>query len=132
MLAILEYGKSTLINSLFEEEKTVEGQISQKNKRGKNTTTQARLYELDKNTYIADTPGLSTFDIYEIESKDLEKYFVEFKEHLKECEFVGCTHLKEQNCGIKEAVKKNLISQERYDRFVQIYEDIKEREKNKW
>ena len=32
-------GKSTLINGIFKEELTKEGEISQKNKRGKNTTT---------------------------------------------------------------------------------------------
>ena len=69
-------GKSTLINGIFQKELTKEGEISQKNKRGKNTTTTIKLYEIEKNTYIADTPGFATFEISEIESKDLEKYFI--------------------------------------------------------
>ena len=36
-------GKSTLINKLFDKDITDEGQISSKNKRGKNTTTQVKL-----------------------------------------------------------------------------------------
>ena len=71
-------GKSTLINGIFNNEITQEGEISKKNKRGKNTTTSTKLYEIDKNIYIADTPGFSTFDISEIESKDLAQYFIEF------------------------------------------------------
>jgi ribosome biogenesis GTPase len=51
-------GKSTLINAIFSEEMTQEGEISQRNKRGKNTTTSIKLYEINKNTYIADTPRI--------------------------------------------------------------------------
>lgn len=125
-------GKSTLINSIFGDETTQEGLISAKNKKGKNTTTTIKLYKIDKDTYIADTPGFSTFDISEIESKELENYFIEFRNKVKECEFVGCTHIKEQNCGIKQALDKNEISKERYDRYIKIYEELKDKEEHKW
>lgn len=124
-------GKSTLINAIFQSEITQEGEISRRNKRGKNTTTSIKLYEIDNNTYIADTPGFSTFDISEIESKDLAKYFKEFEQYIPECEFVGCTHIKEQNCGIKKAVKDGKIEQQRYDRFCKIYLELKQKEERK-
>ena len=124
-------GKSTLINAIFNKDVTLEGEISKKSRRGKNTTTYTRLYEIDENTYIADTPGFSTFDISEIESKDLALYFREFKNHIKDCEFVGCSHIKEENCGIKNAIKVGEIEQERYDRFCKIYEELKKKEERK-
>lgn len=124
-------GKSTLINGIFKKEITQEGEISKKNKRGKNTTTAIRLYEIDKNTYIADTPGFSTFDISEIESKNLCDYFKEFKEYIGNCEFIGCTHIKEENCGIKKAIKEGKITKERYDRFCKIYQELKQKEERK-
>lgn len=124
-------GKSTLINAIFKEDITQEGEISKKSKRGKNTTTSTKLYEINNKTFIADTPGFSTFDISEIESKDLAKYFREFKEHISECEFIGCTHIKEENCGIKNAIKEGKIEQERYDRFCKIYQELKQREERK-
>ena len=124
-------GKSSLINAIFKKVLTQEGEISKKNKKGKNTTTNVKLYEIDKSTYIADTPGFSTFDISEIESNRLAEYFKEFKEYIKFCEFVGCTHIKEENCGIKEAVEKGKISKERYERFCTIYNELKEKEKRK-
>lgn len=125
-------GKSTLLNDLFEDNLTLEGKISSKNKRGKNTTTTVKLYELEENTFIADSSGFSTFDIYEIEITNLAEYFVEFKEYIENCEFVGCTHIKEENCGIKQALKENKISQNRYERYIKIYEEIKDREEHKW
>lgn len=124
-------GKSTLINSIFEKEVTEEGQISQKNKRGKNTTTKTRLYEIEKETYIADTPGFSTFDISEIASKDLAKYFKEFEKFISKCEFLDCTHIKEENCAIKKAIESKEISSERYERFCKIYNELKEKEERK-
>ena len=125
-------GKSSLINAIFNKDVTEEGEISKKNKRGKNTTTSIKLYEIDKETFIADTPGFSTFDISEIESKDLYLYFKEFKKYIDNCEFIGCTHIKEENCGIKEAVREGKIDSKRYERFVKIYEDLKKREERRW
>lgn len=125
-------GKSSTINVLFGENKTLEGEISQKNKKGKNTTTDTRLYELESKTYIADTPGFSSFEITEIESNELDKNFREFKDKIRKCEFVGCTHIKEQNCEIKRAVTNGEISKERYDNYCKIYEELKEKEKYRW
>ena len=125
-------GKSSLINAIFNKDVTEEGEISKKNRRGKNTTTSIKLYEIDKETFIADTPGFSTFDISEIESKNLCLYFKEFKKYIEDCEFIGCTHIKEENCGIKEAVREGKIDSKRYERFVKIYEDLKKREERRW
>ena len=125
-------GKSTIINALFNDNVTTEGEISNKNKKGKNTTTDVKLYELDKDTYIADTPGFSSFEITEIESTDLDKYFIDFKKYIQECEFVGCTHIKEEKCGIKNATEEGKILKERYERFCIIYNDLKEKEARRW
>lgn len=125
-------GKSTLLNAIFEKDVTQEGQISIKNKKGKNTTTAIRLYEIEEDTYIADTPGFSVFDIYEIETRDLYKYFREFKVYEKSCEFVGCTHIKEKECGIRKALEEGNISNSRYQNYIKIYEDLKDREEHKW
>lgn len=126
-------GKSTLINGIFKQDMTLEGEISQRNKRGKNTTTSIKLYQVDVDTYIADTPGFSTFSIEEIERKELVNYFVEFKDKVSDCEFVGCTHIKEENCGIKKAIQKGKIDLARYERFCKIDQQLKEREeKRKW
>lgn len=125
-------GKSSIINALFEEDKTQEGEVSKKNKKGKNTTTDTKLYELEENTFIADTPGFSSFEISEIESNQLDKNFREFNNEIPNCEFVGCTHIKEENCGIKKAIEENRISKERYERYLKIYEELKDKEKHRW
>ena len=125
-------GKSTLINAIFGDDITQEGEVSKKNKRGKNTTTATKLYEIAENTYIADTPGFSTFEITELNSNDLAHYFREFAQEISNCEFVSCTHIKEEKCGIKEAILQGKISEKRYERFCKIYQELKQREERKW
>ena len=125
-------GKSTLINNIFKEILTIEGNISNKNQRGKNTTTSIKLYKINENSYIADTPGFSTFDIYEIESEDLSNYFIDLAEYIENCEYVGCSHIKEENCGIKQAIEQNKISTQRYETYCKLYNELKEKELHKW
>lgn len=125
-------GKSSIINALFDKETTQEGEISKKNKKGKNTTTDTKLYKLEKDTYIADTPGFSSFEISEIESTELDKCFREFVPEIEKCEFVGCTHIKEENCGVKKAMQEGRVSTERYERYCNMYDELKEKEKYKW
>ena len=125
-------GKSTLINNIFNDVLTSEGEISNKNKRGKNTTTSIKLYKINENSYIADTPGFSTFDIYEIESNDLTNYFIDLSKYIENCEFTGCTHIKENECGIKKALEEGKISKQRYDTYCKLYNELKEREQHKW
>lgn len=124
-------GKSTLINGIFDEVLTQEGEVSHKNKKGKNTTTSTRLYKIKENTYIADTPGFSTFDVYEIEYRELYRYFKEFNKYNNKCEYLDCTHIKEESCVIKRNVGKD-ISESRYNNYKKIYEELKDREEHKW
>ena len=116
----------------FGTNKTEEGEVSKKNKKGKNTTTDTKLYEIEENTYIADTPGFSSFEITGIETTNLAECFREFKPQIANCEFVGCTHIKEEKCGIKNAIKEGKISQERYENYCKIYEELKDKEKHRW
>ena len=124
-------GKSTLLNALLQEKKTQEGAISKKNKKGKNTTTAVTLYPIEEG-YIADTPGFSTFSIEEIPSIELSHYYADFIAYLPSCEFVGCSHIKEENCGIKKAVEEGKISKVRYQNYCKIYEELKEKEAHRW
>lgn len=116
---------------MFGENKTEEGLISIKNQRGKNTTTSVTLYKVNGG-YIADTPGFSTFSVEEIESEELSKYFIEFRDYLNDCEYLDCEHEKEQNCGIKNAIDEGKISKERYERYCKIKNELKEKEDHRW
>ncbi len=120
-------GKSTIINALFNDTIAEEGQISEKNKRGKNTTTLVKLFEIDKDTFVADAPGFSTFEISEIEKEDLSHYFKEFVPFMEKCSYIGCSHINEADseCAIKRAKNNQEISESRYNNYCKIYEELK-------
>jgi len=125
-------GKSTLLNAIFKKTLAIEGEISTKNKKGKNTTTNVTLYKYNENIYIADTPGFSTFEINEISKEELSTHFPEFINFLNECEFLGCSHIKENKCKVKEAVENGQIDKIRYENYIKIYQELKEAEERKW
>ena len=106
------------------------GEISDSLGRGRHTTRAVSFYNVNGGK-IADTPGFSTFEITEIESKDLAKYFREFNKYINKCEFLDCTHIKEENCGLKKAIEEGKIHKDRYERFCKIYNELKEKEERK-
>jgi ribosome biogenesis GTPase len=119
-------GKSAITNKIFNKELSEEGETSQKLEHGKHTTKFVELFELSDNTFIADTPGFSTYEINGIDAKDLDKYFIEFEKYFSDCEYRGCSHIKEEKCGVKEATNAGKIDLGRYERYCTIYKKLKE------
>lgn len=117
-------GKSSLINSLCPEAEMETGGISRKIERGKHTTRHAELFVLCENTYVMDTPGFSSLYLNEISPKDLWEYFPEMREAEKECRFVGCVHMEEPDCGVKNALNSGLIKPQRYESYRQLYTEL--------
>ena len=115
-------GKSSLVNNILGYEVMQPGKISEKIKRGKQTTRHIEIFEKD-NIMIADTPGFSVFEDVKITKKDVIENFIEFNEYIGMCQYRDCAHIKENNCAIKDAVENNEISIERYNRFIQIYNE---------
>lgn len=123
-------GKSALTNSIFKDEISEEGETSKKLEKGKHTTKFVELYEIAPNSYIADTPGFSTYELKEINYRELDRYFSEFIPHIQDCKYRGCTHIKEEKCAVKKAVERRLINKGRYERYCALYEKLKG--ENKW
>jgi len=120
-------GKSSLTNALVNVNAEV-GSISEKTLRGKNTTRHSELFAGD-GFYLFDTPGFTSFDTPEIELLDLDSCFPEFAKLKGQCRFSDCTHQNEPDCAIKEALGNSIIKKSRYDSFVSMYKEIKERKK---
>lgn len=124
-------GKSSLINCLQEKEMET-GDISEKVERGKHTTRHSELLAIDEDTYIMDTPGFSSLDLFSMEKEDLREFYPEFHEYEDECKFFPCSHMKEPVCGVKNAVDNGKIHKIRYENYCLLYEELKEKEKRKY
>ena len=116
-------GKSSIINCLAKSEVMETGDISEKLSRGKHTTRHSEIIPIDDDTFIIDTPGFGSFELFDIEPEDLEGYYGEFAEH-KDCRFSPCSHTHEPDCAVKEAAESGLISQLRYDNYTYIYNEL--------
>ena len=120
-------GKSTLTNRIQPEASMETGGISRKIERGKHTTRHSELFFVEKDTYMMDTPGFSSMYTPDIEASGLKEFFPEFAEFEDECRFLGCVHIGERVCGVKEAVKAGRISSVRYENYRLIYEELKQK-----
>lgn len=123
-------GKSALTNNIFRDKVSEEGETSQKLEKGKHTTKFVELYKIANNTYLADTPGFSTYEIKDIEANELDRYYLEFLPYISCCEFRGCSHIKERKCGVKQAVEDKKIDKGRYERYCLFYQ--KRKGEKKW
>ena len=119
-------GKSSLTNRIQPKASMETGGISRKIERGKHTTRHSELFFVEKDTYMMDTPGFSSMYTPEIEASELKEFFPEFAEFEDECRFLGCVHIGERVCGVKEAVKEGKISLSRYENYRLIYEELQQ------
>ena len=119
-------GKSTLLNEMIPELNQETGEISNALGRGRHTTRHVSLHEIE-GVWIADTPGFSTVDFMEIEKEDLPHLFPEFVKVEHECKFRECSHQHEPNCSVIAAVESGDIWQERYDHYLNFYEELDQR-----
>lgn len=118
-------GKSSLINELQTAVRMQTGAISDKIGRGKHTTRHSEIISIGQDTYIMDTPGFSSMDLPGFEKEDLWTCYPEFVPYEPECRFIGCSHIGEPDCGVKNALADGKISQVRYDNYVMLYEEMK-------
>lgn len=122
-------GKSSLINALTGQTVMETGSLSQKIDRGKHTTRHSELLVLDEKTFILDTPGFSSLELFDLEKEQLGAYYPEFDVYEQGCKFAGCSHVTEPVCGVKEAVAQGDISTLRYENYCLLYNELKARKK---
>lgn len=120
-------GKSTMVNLLAPEAQMETGEISKKIDRGKHTTRHSEILLVGEQTYICDTPGFTSLAVWDMEKEELKDYFREFAEYEGQCRFQGCTHTHEPGCRVKEALDEGKISRQRYDNYLEMYTELKEK-----
>ncbi len=119
-------GKSSILNAIAGKEVMETGIVSKKIGRGKHTTRHIELVEVAKDSYIADTPGFTSFEIKDITLEDLQNYYPEIKKYEEMCRFSMCSHIKEPDCRVKTALEDGKIDDGRYKRYCELYNYIKE------
>ena len=122
-------GKSSLLNNIDSSLELATGETSKKLGRGKHTTRHCELFKCNEG-YIADTPGFSSLDIERCEKimkDELPHCFREFSDYIYNCKFLNnCSHINDKGCAVRQAVENGLISESRYNSYVQMYNEVKD------
>ena len=118
-------GKSSVLNCLCPQLALPTGEVSQKLGRGRHTTRHVELYRLEEDTYVADTPGFSSFDTDQMEvilKENLQYAFPDFGSYIGTCQFHDCSHRSEPGCAVRAAVEQGIVEKTRYDSYLRLYE----------
>ena len=118
-------GKSSMLNALCPTLSLATGEVSEKLGRGRHTTRHVELFCLGADTFVADTPGFSSFDTEQMDvllKENLQDTFPDFAPYIGDCQFHDCTHRKEPNCSIRKAVEEGKIEKTRYESYLRLYE----------
>jgi ribosome biogenesis GTPase len=120
-------GKSTLINQLIPGAGRKTNAVSSKLSRGKHTTRQTELIRYHHG-WVADSPGFSSFEVFNMEKEHLQDFFPEIVQIRPDCRFSNCQHINEPGCAVKQNLGNKMV-EFRYDDYVEFYNLIKETEK---
>ena len=118
-------GKSSILNRLCPELALATGEVSEKLGRGRHTTRHVELYDLGEDTFVADTPGFSSFDTDQMDvilKENLQYAFPDFGKYIGSCRFDDCSHRKEPGCAVRDALEAGEIEKSRYDSYLRLYE----------
>lgn len=117
-------GKSCIINKIFGTN-SLTFEVAKKTNRGRHTTKHVKIYK-NEDMYVLDTPGFSSYELYDIEYKELKNYYPDFLEC--KCDYLDCSHVfeNEKVCGVKKAINDGRIDKNRYDRYVELFKKLKD------
>lgn len=116
-------GKSTLINAIHPDFQAKTGEISEYHNKGMHTTTFSEMFEVGEGGYLIDTPGIKGFGTFDMEQEEVGHYFKEIFRFSAGCKYNNCTHVHEPGCAVRKAVEEHLISQSRYQSYLNMLED---------
>jgi ribosome biogenesis GTPase / thiamine phosphate phosphatase len=122
-------GKSRTVNNLVMRDVAKEGEISEALNSGKHTTTFTRLYWLDKDTAIIDSPGMQSFGLFHLDDEDISYAMPEFRAYFGECKFNDCAHIDEPGCAVIAAAEAGKINPQRiafYQALIEQQRDLRE------
>ncbi|MGI1671102.1 MAG: small ribosomal subunit biogenesis GTPase RsgA [Neptuniibacter sp.] len=121
-------GKSSLINMLLPGVDLKVGELSAQTKKGKHTTTTARLFHFPDGGDLIDSPGIREFGLWHIEPDQVIEGFKELRSVSGMCQFRDCKHEKEPGCALKNAVEDGTISKQRWNSYKHIVCSIEEQQ----
>ena len=119
-------GKTSLLNRMQPGLARSVKSVGRASEAGVHTTRDSALVRLDSGGYLADTPGIRSIAVWDIEPDELDAYYVDIEPYVLGCKFGNCTHTTEPGCAVRQAVKAGQIVQRRYQNYLDLREELRE------
>ncbi len=113
-------GKSSLLNAIQPGLGIAVRTVSEATQKGRHTTVHPELIPLDGGGWVADTPGIRSLALHDVDPYEVDGYFPDIRLFVDKCEFNDCTHRVEVGCAVREAVERGEIQRRRYESYVKI------------
>ena len=93
--------------------------------KGRHTTTNLEMFELEFGGALVDTPGIREFGLWNVSAEELAYLFPEMAEYVGRCKFgLSCRHDQEPGCAIRKAVMAEAISPYRYQSYMNLRREL--------
>ncbi len=117
-------GKTTLLNMIFPGLQNTTAPVSNKIKRGKNTTRNVELFSISNQSYIVDTPGFNMQPL-EVDISLLPNLYSEIRKQIIDegfkCKFRNCLHLNDEGCNLNKSFERYSFYKEMIESFKSHY-----------
>ena len=110
-------GKSSLLNAIDTNLHLRVGAVSEENEKGRHTTTTARLLPIGCGGFVVDTPGMRSFELWDVIPEEVAGYYRDLRPYVSLCRFPDCTHTHEDDCAVKDAVTDGRLDERRYESY---------------
>lgn len=119
-------GKTSLLNGIQPDLGRQVKAVGRQSEEGVHTTRDSALARLDDGGYIADTPGIRSVSVWDIEPDELDAYFMDIAPHVLDCKFSNCTHTNEPDCAVRKAVMTGALAELRYRSYLELREELRD------
>lgn len=119
-------GKSTLVNSLLQQQAQQTGGIRQSDSKGRHTTTSRSLHFMPSGAVLIDTPGMRELQLVDC-ADGVAETFSDVESLAAQCRFSDCQHQDEPGCCIRQAIESGHLEQRRLNNYLKL---IREQQHN--
>lgn len=116
-------GKSSLLNAIQPGLGLQVREVSEATDKGMHTTRNAELFPLADGGYLADTPGIRSLALFDLEPSEIDAYYREIAPLVADCQFSDCSHRHEPKCAVRAAVAAGRVSKQRYNSYLRLREE---------
>lgn len=117
-------GKSTLVNTLMQDELLATAGVREDDNKGRHTTTSRALFVMPSGGVLLDTPGIRELKIADCE-QGVNETFSDIGVLASQCRFADCSHQAEPHCAVQKALDSGELDERRLNNYFKLLREQK-------